>query len=212
MSDTAIVPSPQTLNTLLEDEQRLIALYEYLYSIEEGNPDAEEIVRQVDADLQETLRTKVEAHVLRHRHLVSMRDKADAMQRAFLDARLSYERESEHHDKWVLGVMQSWEKKELTGAHGLKIKLRNNPPSVLILDESQIPDEFRRTVQPPPVTTISRMDIKKAIQAGRDVSGADLKLDSVKVVWGDEKAVVQVQAYEDEPDPDPKDAGPALVT
>jgi hypothetical protein len=123
-------------------------------------------------------------------------DRCHKMQAVFLNAKLAWQKQLEQEEDYVKRTMQSWGRKELTG-EGLTIKLRSNPPSVLILDEAQIPDEFKRTVQPPPVTTISKVDIKKAIQAGRDVPGADLKLDSVKVVWGNSGGV-EVLAKEKE--------------
>jgi hypothetical protein len=76
--------------------------------------------------------------------------------------------------------------KELEG-DGLKIKLKANPPSVVITDEALIPWEFRETVQPPPVEKIIKEKIRKALKAGIDVPGADLNISSTRVDWGDVK-------------------------
>jgi hypothetical protein len=75
-------------------------------------------------------------------------------------------------------------KKELEG-DGLKIKLKANPPSVVITDENLIPWDYREVVQPPPVEKIVKAKIAKALKAGIDVPGADLNISSTRVDWGD---------------------------
>lgn len=57
---------------------------------------------------------------------------------------------------------------------GMVLKLQNNPPSVEVLDERQIPTEFMRTPAPPPAAP-DKKAIAEALKAGADVPGAKLK-------------------------------------
>jgi hypothetical protein len=75
-------------------------------------------------------------------------------------------------------------KKELEG-DGLKIKLRANPPSVILIDETLIPSSFKKIVTPEPFEKIDKTLIAKALKAGLDVPGADLNISSTRVDWGD---------------------------
>jgi len=56
------------------------------------------------------------------------------------------------------------------------LTIKRNPPSVDVWDEKQIPAEFMRTPEPPPppVAVPDKAAIKEAINAGRDVPGAQL--------------------------------------
>ena len=65
---------------------------------------------------------------------------------------------------------------QLTGTtNGLK--LRKNPPSVVVLDESLIPVEYwdQKPTPPPPSPTISKTKIALAIKANKEVPGAVLR-------------------------------------
>ena len=53
----------------------------------------------------------------------------------------------------------------------VKVTYRTNPESVKIFDESKIPAEFWKPGKP----TISKTEIKKAIEHGREVPGAGLE-------------------------------------
>ena len=128
----------------------------------------------------------------RRAHLRAMVQRADIMQSAFLAARLAAEREIEDLDEYAKAVMEHDGVKELEG-DGLKIKLKANPPSVVITDEALIPWEYRETVQPPPVEKIVKAKIAKALKAGIDVPGADLNISSTRVDWGDPPKSKKVQ-------------------
>ena len=65
---------------------------------------------------------------------------------------------------------------QLTGTvNGLK--LRKNPPSVVVLDESLIPVEYwdQKPTPPPPAPTVSKGRIAQAIKAKKEVPGAVLR-------------------------------------
>lgn len=55
------------------------------------------------------------------------------------------------------------------------ISIKQNPPAVEILDSFSLPTEYWRTPEPkPPVAVPDKAAIKKALQAGIDVTGARL--------------------------------------
>jgi hypothetical protein len=56
-------------------------------------------------------------------------------------------------------------------APDLALRLQNNPPSVVLDDETKIPDNFRRSQV---VTTILKTEIAAAIKAGKEITGAHL--------------------------------------
>ena len=60
-----------------------------------------------------------------------------------------------------------------------KIKYQKNPPRVDISDPDLIPSDFIKTTT---TETISKADIKKEIQAGRNVPGAELITDGKRLV------------------------------
>lgn len=59
----------------------------------------------------------------------------------------------------------------------LVVSLKKNPPSVVVFDESQVPEEFKRTPPPapPPVPVPDKTAIKEALKAGQDVPGCRLE-------------------------------------
>lgn len=57
---------------------------------------------------------------------------------------------------------------------GLLLKLQNNPPSVDVFDERQIPVEYVRTLPPPPPAPDKKL-IAEALKAGIEIPGAKLK-------------------------------------
>lgn len=71
---------------------------------------------------------------------------------------------------YLMGSMLENEETELTfGVHS--VKLRSNPPSVVIYNEDTIPNDFKHAVIS---TKIDKIGIKKAIQEGKEVEGAEL--------------------------------------
>lgn len=57
-------------------------------------------------------------------------------------------------------------------APDLTLSLRNNPPSVVLEDESRIPETYRHTET---VTRILKSEIGEALKAGQDIPGARLQ-------------------------------------
>jgi len=83
-------------------------------------------------------------------------------------------------EQYAVKVMQQMHLKKLDGETS-QLSLRQNASAVEITDLSQIPGEFK-TVEPKVVVTPDRRAIKKAIQSGRDVPGADLRFGTVSLV------------------------------
>lgn len=59
------------------------------------------------------------------------------------------------------------------------IKVRKNPVSVEVLDETLIPERFKRIKQ---VVSVDKIGIKAAIQDGLDIQGAKLKQDTSIII------------------------------
>lgn len=70
----------------------------------------------------------------------------------------------------VMSAMHSMQVEDLRG-NNIEFKLRQNPPSVEILDEAIIPDQFSEIVVS---SKIKKKDIKEAINSGVEVPGARL--------------------------------------
>ena len=177
----------QPKETLFDIEARIANLFEYLNSLEPNNPEAPDIARQIDESLQSELR-KVSGIVMYREGLLANAARCDAMQKRFLDARLAWEKQAEQLEGYVKRTMEAWDKTELVG-EGLKIKLKRNPPSVVLDDDYQgkIPEKFWKTVVPPPVRSVNKAAIAKALKAGEEVPGVDLNISSTRVDWGDKK-------------------------
>lgn len=81
-----------------------------------------------------------------------------------------YEETEEEMKKAIMIWMEQLELKSLDFANQ-KVTLKNNPPSVKINDEELIPDKFKKEKVS---ITIDKTAIKKAIQDGEEVIGAEL--------------------------------------
>jgi len=174
------VANPDSLWALIEHMQALLDTRE---GMDPQDPNFPAISAEIDAQIEAQIRKVSGIHAFRA-HALAMAARCDLMQSTYLAARLSWERTVDRLEEYVKSTMEHAGKKELEG-DGLKIKLRANPPSVVIVDEALIPWEFREVVTPPPVEKIVKAKIAKALKAGIDVPGADLNIGSVRVDWGD---------------------------
>jgi Siphovirus Gp157 len=90
-----------------------------------------------------------------------------------LRARASmWENREERVRSYVQRVMEQGGYKKLEGRTATFL-LRAVPASVVIIDEALVPEEFKRTTV---TVSIDKAAIKKAINAGHDVLGADLSI------------------------------------
>lgn len=83
-----------------------------------------------------------------------------------------WERRGERVREYVKRVMQQSDTAKLDGQTAT-FYLRAATPAVVISDEAAVPEEFKRTTI---TVTIDKLAIRKAIEAGHDVPGADLAL------------------------------------
>jgi hypothetical protein len=174
------VANPDSLWALVEHMQALLDTRE---GMDPQDPNFPAISAEIDAQIEAQIRKVSGIHAFRA-HALAMAARCDLMQSTYLAARLSWERTVDRLEEYVKSTMEHAGKKELEG-DGLKIKLRANPPSVVIVDEALIPWEFREVVTPPPVEKIVKAKIAKALKAGIDVPGADLNIGNTRVDWGD---------------------------
>ena len=81
-------------------------------------------------------------------------------------------------EQYAVHVMQSLDLKKLKG-DTVTLSLRQNPPAVEIMDEEQVPAKFKTVHQ---TVTLDRRAIKRAIDSGAEVPGADLRFGTISLV------------------------------
>jgi hypothetical protein len=86
--------------------------------------------------------------------------------------RKAIEKRADGLRKYLLACMQSTGIKKIDSPH-FCLSVRDNPPSVDVFDQEQIPAEFMRQPEPPPPAP-DKTAIKDAIKSGREVPGARL--------------------------------------
>lgn len=94
----------------------------------------------------------------------------DAELKRLRDMKATTQKRTEWLKNYLKSSMELMGEKELTfGVHSAKIV--NNPPSVQILDEAEVPSEFKKEIIE---TRIDKTAIKEAIKGGAVVPGATL--------------------------------------
>jgi hypothetical protein len=159
------------------------ALLDTREGMDPQDPNFPAISAEIDAQIEAQIRKVSGIHAFRA-HALAMAARCDLMQSTYLAARISWESTVDRLEEYVKSTMEHAGKKELEG-DGLKIKLRANPPSVILIDETLIPSSFKKIVTPEPFEKIDKTLIAKALKAGLDVPGADLNISSTRVDWGD---------------------------
>lgn len=166
MATAIVLPT----GSLMEITDHLQALFDTVEMI-----DSPELKKEAEAEIQRYL----ESEVRKVDSINSYLNQCEAQQAAVkaeierLRARLSvWENREERVRKYVQEVMERFGDKKLEGRTAT-FSLRAVPASVIILDESEIPEEFKRTTVS---VTVDKKAIKKAIDDGRDIAGADLSI------------------------------------
>ncbi len=111
-------------------------------------------------------------------HCESMAEAAKAEQKRLAARAKAFDTAAERMKAYVLGAMKSLQLKKLEG-NSFTFSTRACPDSVLIADEALVPERFK-TIRME--VSISKAEIKKAIQAGETVEGADLKIGGLSLV------------------------------
>lgn len=144
------------------------------HKLEAMNLDEETIADTLEGD-SVAIQAKIEdyGYVIRNRNSF-----ADAIKNeiARLNARLiAEEKRVANIEAWLLQNMNACGIKKIE-CPAFTISVQDNPPSVEVLDESQIPAEYIRTPEPkPPVPAPDKRSILSALKAGGDVPGCAIK-------------------------------------
>ena len=175
-----LAPTEQSLWAIVDTLQ---ALFDTIEGLDPGASDYAACKADLEQQLERCIRKVTGIHHFRA-HALAMVERCNIMQATYLSHRISWEHTVARLEKYVKSVMEHAGKKELEG-DGLKIKIKNNPPSVLILDETMIPAAYKKLVTPEPYDQLIKAEIAKAIKSGVDVPGADLNISSTRLDWGD---------------------------
>lgn len=173
-----------TALTLYELEDNLLALTESEAMTQDDEQQHLAILQEI-AQASQAAVQKRDNLVRFFRHLDCQDAAIDAEIKRLRDLKDHNGKARERLEKYVIGIIEQFVPapkrgaKKLEGSIGV-LSLRSNPPSVEIIDEAVIPAEFLVT-PPPPAARPDKKAIKEAIQAGREVPGADLSFGSMRL-------------------------------
>lgn len=156
--------------SLLEITDHLQALFDTLECIDSPELRAEaeaDIARYMEAEVR-----KVDAVAGYLAQCEGQQLAAKAEIERLKDRMSVWENREERVRKYVQNVMERIGEKKLEGRTAT-FMLRAVPASVVITEEKDVPEEFKRTTVS---VAIDKKAIKKAIDEGRDVPGADLSM------------------------------------
>lgn len=169
MAETA-APKSSAL-TLYEIETDLMAWQDTLELAESPEANAEIQARVTDyLNLAMEKRDRFTDFL---KHLAHLEEAAKVEEQRMKKRREGFERVRERLEGYAVHTMETLKVKKLDG-HISTLTLRKNPDSVDIVDAALIPAEFKRT-PPPPAPVPDKVAIKKALDSGQVVPGADLK-------------------------------------
>ncbi len=137
-----------------------------------SDPAVLEAVSNALADVQDDLNKKAQAvaHIIKNKGGdIAVIDAEIERLQAMKKSRLASQQWLEDY---LLRNMQTCEIKEIS-CPLFTIKLKDNPPSVVVDDESLIPHEYMRVPVPKP--SPDKTAIKKAIQEGADIPGCHVE-------------------------------------
>lgn len=104
------------------------------------------------------------------------------------ERRRIFEAREERFRKYVISMLQLMERDELMGTYG-ELKLRNNPPKLVIDDRAQVPAKFVTTVTPVAYDVVDE-DAMKAELVAHEKAYAKWEKDVAKLMKAAEKAGV----------------------
>jgi len=168
-----------TALTLWAIENDLAAWADTLEMVPADAPERAEVAARVSEYLSAAVAKRDRfCEFLQHLESLEAQAKAEEERLAARRRKLAEMRES--LEEYAVRAMEATGKTKLEGQlHTMK--LRKLPPSVVILDEALIPDNLKR-VPPAPRPVPDKVAIQRALLAGREVPGADLRIGGVKLV------------------------------
>ncbi|MFC4275532.1 siphovirus Gp157 family protein [Achromobacter aloeverae] len=119
------------------------------------------------------LQVKAQNTIAFTQHLEAVCASIKEAEQKMANRRRVIEKKVERIKNYVLQVMQANDIQRIECPHFV-LSIAKNPPSVLIEDERQIPQDYF-TSPPPPPPHVDKALIKKAIQDGFEVPGAKLQ-------------------------------------
>lgn len=159
--------------TLYDIKESFIDLFE---QAEQGNVSTDELNKKGN-DLAIALQNKSANIIAFDRQLEAYIDFAKKEKERINEYIKSLENKKSRFEEYLKSNMQEMQLTEITTGIG-SIKLRKNPASVEVIDESLIPEEYKKEK----VTyTVDKALIKKDLQAGKNVFGACLIEDKTSI-------------------------------
>jgi hypothetical protein len=105
------------------------------------------------------------------RNLEASAEQIKLAEKAMSDRRKAIENKADSIKRYLFENMKRTEITKIESPH-FTLSIKKNPPSVVIEDESLIPNEY---VEDKVVTSINKAAIKDAINAGKEVTGAHIQ-------------------------------------
>lgn len=162
--------------TLYEISDHLLALVDTLEMC-----DTEEKRAECEADIVATVAAQIQktddfAHFLAH--LESQAEFADSEIERVKQRKQTLVNTQKRLEQYAIRVMQNLNVKKMKG-NTTELSLRQNAAAVEITDEAQVPAEFKIVHQ---TVTVDKRAVKKAIESGAEVPGADLHFGTISLV------------------------------
>lgn len=132
-----------------------------------------EVVANILEGLSGDLEVKATNVAMFVRNLESMAEQIKAAEGEMAKRRKAIETRAEHVRDYLLSNMQRTGITKIECPY-FKLAVRDNPPSVVIDDQSAIPAKFMRHPEPPPPAP-DKTAIKDALKSGEEVAGAHLE-------------------------------------
>lgn len=124
----------------------------------------------------ESLHDSAEDRFIEHAKYIRNLEAEAASVKAAIDdmkARLeSLVSKAESHSKWLAEMMHTCKMDKITKSPLFAIKTKFNPPSVVVLNEELIPENYWREYQPKAQLKLDKTAIKADIDKGCEVPGA----------------------------------------
>lgn len=120
------------------------------------------------------IQAKIEDYAFVIRNMEALPEAIKAEEKRLADRRKAIEKRVDHIKNWLLVNMQQAGITKIESPV-FTVALQNNPPSVIIDDESLIDDGFKSLPEPLPLVVDKKL-IKMAIDAGQEVQGAHIEV------------------------------------